>query len=212
MPDLGVKNWQNEVVGQVELSETVFNAPLNRALIYGAVRWFRAGQRAGTASTKTRDEVSGAGKKLWRQKGTGRARIGSLRSPVWRHGGTVHGPQPRSYAYGMPKKMRRGAVCSVLSERLREGNITVLEAYALASHKTKGLAKALEGLGVLDKGRALIVEVNGDRNLRLAARNLPRVTQVDMGRVNVYDLLKHQQLLFSKSAILELDKHLRRTE
>src|ERR1041384_7661681 len=127
MPVVKVKNLKNEEVGELELSDEVFGAPLNKALIYEAVKNYMANQRAGTSATKTRGDTSGSGKKLWKQKGTGRARIASLRSPLWKGGGNVHGPQPRDWSYKIPKKMRRGALRSALSERLREGNLIVID-------------------------------------------------------------------------------------
>jgi large subunit ribosomal protein L4 len=204
MPTVEIKNLNNEVVGELQLSEAVFGAPLNQPLIYDAVRWFMAKQRAGTASTKTRGEVSGAGKKLWRQKGTGRARIGSIRSPVWRHGGTAHGPKPRDYSYTLPKQMRRGALCSVLSEKLREGHLRVFDELALASHKTKALAKLLGDLGLSQK--TLIVDSHENHNLGLASNNLPNVKLVESREINVYDALNYQELVFSKAAIQELEQ------
>jgi large subunit ribosomal protein L4 len=199
-----VKNLQGEVVGEVTLSDEVFGRPLNEALIYDAVRWFTANRRAGTASTKTRGEVSGAGKKLWRQKGTGRARIGSLRSPVWRHGGTTQGPRPRDYGYKLPKKMRRGALSSALSERLREGNLLVIDRLGLESHKTKEFAKVLSTIGLAGK-KALIVDSPENQNLVLAARNLPKIKHTTSAGVNIYDALYYETLVFSQEAIKELD-------
>lgn len=204
MPTVEVKNLKNEVVGEIELSDEVFGAPLNQALIYEAVKWFMAKQRAGTASTKTRGEVSGSGKKLWRQKGTGRARIGSIRSPLWRHGGTVHGPKPRDYAYRLPKKMRRGALCSVLSEKLREGHLLVFDELALSNHKTKEWAKTLRHLGLDHK--TLIVDSLSNSNLALASGNLPYVKLVESREVNIYDALNYQELVFSQAAIKELEQ------
>src|SRR5438270_10774454 len=131
MPVVKVKNLKNEEVGELTLSEDVFGAPLNKPLIYEAVKSYLANQRAGTSATKTRGDVSGSGKKLWKQKGTGRARIASIRSPLWKGGGNVHGPQPRDWSVAFPKKMRRGAIKSVLSERLREGNLFVVEEFVL---------------------------------------------------------------------------------
>src|SRR5262245_5949419 len=129
MPVVKIKNLDNEEVGELELSDKVFGAPLNKALIYSAIKNFLANQRAGTSSTKTRGDTRGSGRKLWRQKGTGRARISSIRSPLWKGGGNVHGPHPRDWSYTIPKKMKRGAICSVLSERLREGGITVVDSF-----------------------------------------------------------------------------------
>src|ERR1041384_3386565 len=147
MPVIKVKNLKNEEVGEVELSDKVFGAPLNKALIYEAIKNYLANQRAGTSATKTRGNTSGSGKKLWKQKGTGRARIASLRSPLWKGGGNVHGPQPRDWSYKIPKKMRRGAIRSVLSERLREGGLVVVENFELQTHKTKDFVATLAALG-----------------------------------------------------------------
>src|SRR5215207_3730150 len=148
MPTVKVRNLQNEEVGEVELSDAVFGAPLNEGLIHAAVRNFTANARQGNSATKTRGDVSGAGRKLWKQKGTGRARIASLRSPLWKGGGNVHGPQPRDWSYQIPKKMRRGAIRSVLSERLREGGLVIVEDFNLSSHKTKEFAATLSTLGL----------------------------------------------------------------
>src|SRR5215813_14219728 len=134
MPVVTVKNLKNEDVGEIELSDSVFGAPLNKPMIYEAVKNYMANQRAGTSATKTRGNTSGSGKKLWKQKGTGRARIASLRSPLWKGGGNVHGPQPRDWSYRVPKKMRRGAMRSVLSERLREGGLLIIDKFELESH------------------------------------------------------------------------------
>src|SRR5215470_13637796 len=197
MPVVKVKNLNSEEVGELELSDEVFGAPLNKALIYSAVKCYLANQRAGTSATKTRGNTSGSGKKLWKQKGTGRARIASLRSPLWKGGGNVHGPQPRDWSYRIPKKMRRGAIRSVLSERLREGGLVIVEDFNLQSHKTKEFAATLAGLG-LDR-RTLIVTAL-DNNLVLSSRNLPYVTCVSPGNVNVYDLLTHESLALSRDA------------
>src|ERR687897_972461 len=146
MPTVKVRNIENKEVGEVELSDAVFNAPFNEPLIHAAVRNFMANARQGTSATKTRGDVSGSGRKLWKQKGTGRARIASLRSPLWKGGGNVHGPQPRDWSYKMPKKMRRGALRSALSERLREGNIIVIDELGFSSPKTKDFIAAISSL------------------------------------------------------------------
>jgi large subunit ribosomal protein L4 len=206
MPTIKVKNLKNEEVGEIELSAQVFDAPLNKSLIYEAVKCFLSNQRAGTSATKTRGNTSGSGKKLWKQKGTGRARVASLRSPLWKGGGNVHGPQPRDWSYNIPKKMRRGAIRSVLSERLREGGLVVIEDFNLDSHKTKDFAAALTTLG-LDK-QVLVVAANGNSNLRLSSRNLPNVTLISANGVNIYELLTHEQIAFTKDAVSQLDKQL----
>lgn len=206
MPVVKVVNLSNEEVGEIELSDEVFGAPLNKPLIYSAVKSYLANQRAGTSATKTRGDTSGSGRKLWKQKGTGRARIASIRSPLWRGGGNVHGPQPRDWSYKVPKKMRRGAIRSVLSERLREGGLVIVEEFALQSHKTKDFAGALEKLG-LDR-RTLIVAELDNHNLALSSRNLPNVTYVAPNGVNVYDLLTHERLALTREAASALDKQL----
>src|ERR1700722_3834589 len=146
MPSVDVLDLSNTKVGSVELSDAVFGAPVNEALLYEAVRHHLAGTRRGTAKTKTRHEVAGSGKKLWKQKGTGRARMGSIRSPLWRHGGTVHGPQPHSYAYHLPRKMQLGALRSALSAKLRDGELRVVNEFSIAEPKTKQMRAALTGI------------------------------------------------------------------
>ncbi len=205
MPVVKVKNLKNEEVGELELSDDVFGAPLNKPLIYDAVKNYLANQRAGTSATKTRGDVSGSGKKLWKQKGTGRARIASIRSPLWKGGGNVHGPQPRDWSYRVPKKVRRGAIRSVLSERLREGGLVIVENFELQSHKTREFVATLAGLG-LEKRTLIIDSVNA--NLALSSRNLREVTCVSPSSLNVYDLLTHEQLALSREAAAQLDKQL----
>lgn len=206
MPVVKVKNLKNEEVGEVELSDAVFDAPLNKSLIYEAVKCFLSNQRAGTSATKTRGNTSGSGKKLWKQKGTGRARIASLRSPLWKGGGNVHGPQPRDWSYQIPKKMRRGAIRSVLSERLREGGLVVLEDFNLSSHKTRDFAATLTTLGF--DGKTLIITSLDNENLVLSSRNLPNVKYIAPSGVNVYELLTHERIALSKDAASELDRQL----
>src|SRR5437764_10644583 len=147
MPSVDIFDLNNVVVGSLELADEVFGAPVNEHLLYEAVRHSQAGKRAGSASTKTRHEVSGSGKKLWRQKGTGRARMGSIRSPLWRHGGTVHGPQPRDYSYKLPRKMLLGALRSALSGKLRDGELKVVDAFSFGDPKSKAVRAALTTLG-----------------------------------------------------------------
>src|ERR671927_1580949 len=144
MPTAKVRNLKNEEVGDVELSEAVFGAELNEGLIHAAVKAFLAGARQGTVGTKTRGDVSGSGKKLWKQKGTGRARIASIRSPLWKGGGNTHGPHERDWSYNFPKKMKRGALRSALSERLREGNLIVVDGFTFEAPKTKDFLAALD--------------------------------------------------------------------
>src|SRR5216684_1838234 len=167
MPSVEVVDLNNAVVGSLELADEVFDAPVNEDLLYEAVRHSRAGQRGGNAKTKTRHEVSGSGKKLWRQKGTGRARMGSIRSPLWRHGGTTHGPQPRDYSYHLPRKMQLGALRSALSAKLRDGELRVVSEFSLEDHKTKAFKSALTALETAKT--VLLVETGENRNLELGA-------------------------------------------
>jgi large subunit ribosomal protein L4 len=208
MPVIKIKNLENEEIGELELSEKVFDAPLNKSLIYSAVRNFLANQRQGTVATKTRGDASGSGRKLWKQKGTGRARIASLRSPLWRGGGNVHGPQPRDWSYKIPKKMRRGAICSVLSERVREGGVVIVENFALQSNKTKEFAAILKRLGL--ERRVLVIDSLDNNNLALSSRNLRNVTLLAPDDVNVYELLTHERLALTREAAAELDRRLGR--
>jgi len=206
MPVVKVKNLNNEEVGELELSESVFGAPLNEGLIHSAVKNYLANQRAGTVGTKTRGNTSGSGKKLWKQKGTGRARISSIRSPLWKGGGNVHGPQPRDWSYTIPKKMKRGAMRSVLSERLREGGLLVVENFELQSHRTKDFAGVLDALGLT--GKTLIVDSTDNSNLYLSSRNLRNVTRVSADRLNIFEILTHERLALTREAISQLDQRL----
>jgi large subunit ribosomal protein L4 len=208
MAEIEVKNLANEVVEKIELSDEVFKAEVNEALIWEAVKHYTASRRAGTAATKTRGQVSGSGKKLWRQKGTGRARIGSVRSPIWRHGGTVHGPQPRDYEYAFPRKKIRGALRSALSAKLGDNSLSVIDSFKLDGHKTKDFLKILQGLG--GTGKVLIVNSGENPNLHLSSRNLAKVKLVPGTGVNIYDVINCELLLFSKEAILHVQEVLSR--
>jgi large subunit ribosomal protein L4 len=171
------------------------------------VRWYQAAQRAGTHKTKGRGEVSGSGKKLWKQKGTGRARVGSIRSSIWRKGGTVHGPVPHSYSYRLPRKMVLGALRSALSAKLADEKLTVVDAWQLASHKTKAFREALDRLNGETK-TMLLVETAANRNLELASRNLEGVKLVAPHALQPYDLLRHDRLYLSKDAAVRLGETL----
>ena len=204
MPTVKVRNLKNKEVGEITLSDTVFGAELNEALIHAAVRNFQANARQGTSATKTRGNVSGSGRKLWKQKGTGRARIASLRSPLWKGGGNVHGPQPRDWSYEMPKKMRRGALRSALSERLREGNLVVIEEFSFSSPKTMDFVSTMADLGAATK--TLVVDSLDNANLVLSARNVQKTKVTNSYGLNIYDLLYHEKLFISKAAIEELNR------
>lgn len=204
MPTVKVRDLKNKEVGELELSDAVFNVPFNEPLIHAAVRNFMANARQGTSATKTRGDVSGAGRKLWKQKGTGRARIASLRSPLWKGGGNVHGPQPRDWSYNMPKKMRQGALRSALSERVREGNVILLDGWTLDKPTTKEFVASLEQLGL--EGKTLIVDSLDNENLILSARNFQRAKVVNSFGLNIYDLLYHEKLVLSRVAAEELEQ------
>lgn len=209
MPTVKVRNLKNKEVGDVELSDSVFGVELNEALIHAAVVNFQANGRQGTSATKTRGNVSGSGRKLWKQKGTGRARVASLRSPLWKGGGNVHGPQPRDWSYKMPKKMRRGALRSALSERLREGNLIVIDEFAFQAPKTKEFVGAIAGLKLAagnDKAvKTLIVDSLDNANLIMSSRNVDKTKVTNSFGLNIYDILYHDKLLISRSAVEELN-------
>lgn len=206
MASVEIKNLQNEKVGEMDLTEEVFGVRVNRNLLYEAVRHFLATRRAGTHATKTRDQVRGSGRKLWRQKGTGRARVGSIRSPLWRTGGTTHGPQPRSYSYRLPRKMLLGALRSALTAKLADKQLTVIDEFKLESHKTKDLQQVLDRFHA---GRSvLLVDNPGNQNLKLSSRNLTQVELLTGTSLHPYHLLRCQQLLISRPALEQLQKAL----
>jgi len=196
-----VVNLENKPAGSVDLLPEVFKLEdINQHLIWEAVRHFLAKRRQGTASTKDKWEVSGSGRKLWKQKGTGRARIGSIRSALWKGGSTVHGPHPRSYDYAFPKKARRSALRNALSVKMADGQVMVVENWNLDSHKTQALAATLATLGVT--GSALLVGAEASEKMQLASANNPKLAAIESLGVNVYELLKNEQSVFSKDAIL----------
>ena len=206
MPTVKVRNLKNEEVGDLELSDEVFGAELNEALIHTAVKSYLAGARQGTVGTKTRGDVSGSGRKLWKQKGTGRARVASIRSPLWKGGGNVHGPQARDWSQPLPKKMRRGALRSALSERLREGNLVVVEELVFSQPKTKEFISAMSALGL--DGKTLVVDTVDNDNLLLASRNVKGTKVVGPYSVNIYDVLYHEKLVLTRSAAAQLQAQL----
>jgi large subunit ribosomal protein L4 len=204
MPKVKVYNLRNEVAGELELADEVFGAEVNEALLYDIVKAQLASRRAGTAKTKGRAEVAGSTRKLYKQKGTGRARHGSIRAQQYVGGGKAHGPQPRSYAYRPTRKMRLGALKSALSLKLRDGQLTVVSDFQLAEIKTKGLAQVLDALKV-GKG-AVIVDIGENANLRMSARNLPNHQFLPPEGVNVYDLLRHEHVVLTKDAAAAIQK------
>jgi large subunit ribosomal protein L4 len=206
MPVVDVVNLDGKKVGEVELADAVFGAKVNPHLLHEASRWYLNGLRRGTHKVKEKSEVSGAGRKLWKQKGTGRARVGSIRSPLWRHGGTVHGPRPRSYSYALPKKMLLGALRSALSAKLADAKLTVVDGWELDSHKTQSLLAALGKLSFTKS--ALLVAHGENRNLELASRNLANVKLSAPNALQPYEVLKHDRLLLSKDAVARLVRSL----
>ena len=202
MPTVKVLDLTSKEVGEVELADAVFGVALNEPLIHEAVRSFLANRRAGTSATKTRGDVAGSGRKLWKQKGTGRARIASLRSPLWKGGGNAHGPQPRDWSYNLPKKMRKHAMCSAISERLREGNLIIVDEWKFDQAKTKDFINTLGSLKL--SGKTLIVDSLKNTKLILASRNVQTAKVVNSYGVNIYDLVNHQKVVLTPRTVEEL--------
>ena len=203
---VAVVNAENKRVRDLSLSPAVFGVKVNEHLLYEAVKHYRAGARRGTHMAKNRALVSGSGRKPWKQKGTGRARVGDIRTPLWRHGGTVFGPVPRDYSYHMPKKARAAALRSALSQRVRDGVLKVVEGFPLEAPKTKLLKGILDQLGVA--GKTLLVEHQPEGALVLSGRNIPGLKIVDDSHLTVYDVLDCQTLLVSQEAIGKLEERL----
>jgi len=197
-----VKNLQNRELRQIEVPDEVFGYPYKQHLIHVAVQAHLAGLRRGTHKTKVRSEVSGSGRKLWKQKGTGRARVGSIRTPLWRKGGTVHGPVPRSYEKDLSAREKRNALRSALSRKLAEAGLLVLDSLELQSHRTAELQAQLHELGI--EGKALLVDGRDNEKLALAARNNPRLKTVDALGVNVYDVVDRPFVVVSEPALKRL--------
>jgi large subunit ribosomal protein L4 len=204
MPTVEVYNVQGEQVGELELSPGIFDAEVNEKLLFDVVQMLLAARRRGTANTKTRGEVRGGGRKPWRQKGTGRARHGSIRSPIWTGGGITFGPSPRKYRYLLPKKMRRAALRSALTSRLADKGITVLNELKLTAPKTKEIVQILNNLGL--GGSVLLVTGEADSNIYKSARNIPGVDTAVAGMLNVLDILNHDALLLTKDAVARIEE------
>ncbi len=207
MATVEVKNLEGQKVKDLELADEVFAAKPNQSLLWEATKVYLASQRRGTHSTKSRGEVRGGGKKPWRQKGTGRARVGSIRSSLWRHGSIAHGPKPRDYSYKIPTKMLRGALRSALAAKFQESKLTVVDQFDLAEPKTKLLAGALLRLG-LEK-TVLLVNDASNRNLELSSRNIEGCDLVRHHNLHPYQVLAHDQLLVSEGALTRLQEALR---
>lgn len=199
MPKVALYNQAGSQVGEVELSEAVFGIEPNNNVLFDAVVMQRATRRQGTHKVKNRSEVSGGGRKPWRQKGTGRARQGSIRSPQWRGGGIVFGPTPRSYSFKLPKKVRRLAIKSALSTKVLDNDVVVLENLTIEAPKTKDMVQVLNALSLNKK--VLVVTADADQTIELSARNIPGVTVVDANGVNVLDVMSHDKMVITKEAV-----------
>ncbi|MFY9559717.1 MAG: 50S ribosomal protein L4 [Terriglobales bacterium] len=210
MASIDIYNLSGAKVGTMDLADEVFGA-VNEDLLWEAIKHYRAAGRAGTHATKNRWRVSGSGKKLWRQKGTGRARIGSIRSPLWRHGGTVHGPQPRSYDYAFPRKKLLGALRSALAAKLADGKLMVVKSFEVKEPKTKLFRASLDKLKV--DGTTLLVEVSAqeNRNLELSSRNIEGLELVRGNEVHPYHLMRYNQVVFAQPALEKLQDSLRKS-
>uniref|UniRef100_A0A7V4GAB8 Large ribosomal subunit protein uL4 n=1 Tax=Desulfobacca acetoxidans TaxID=60893 RepID=A0A7V4GAB8_9BACT len=205
MPTVDVYNVAKEKVGEVDLADEIFGVEIKPHLLHEVVVWQRACRRAGTASTKTRGEVSGGGRKPWRQKGTGRARVGSIRSPLWRGGGTVFGPKPRSYAYTLPKKVRRAALKMALANKLAAGKLVVLEDFPYTEPKTKNFVQVMKNF---DLGKTLVIVAEPHQVLEKSARNVPEVQVLPAAGLNVYDLLRYDHLVLLSPAVAAIHARL----
>jgi large subunit ribosomal protein L4 len=199
-----VVNSQNQKVGSLDVRDDVFGGRVKADLIWESVRRENAARRRGTHATKNRALVSGSGKKPWRQKGTGRARVGEIRNPLWRKGGTVFGPQPRSYDYHLPKKVELGALRAALTQKLKDGAVTVVDALTASEVKTKAAAELLKGLGA--KGKTLIVDVTPDEKFALSVRNIAHVRLVPSGRVTARDVMDTKTLIATRAAVEKLQE------
>ena len=206
MPTIDIKNWDNKKVGSIDLPEEIFAYPYKEHLVHEAVRNYLAGLRQGPHKTKVRSEVSGSGKKPFRQKGTGRARQGGSRPPIHRHGGTVFGPQPRDYSYKMNTKEKKAALKSALSQRVKEGKFVVVSDMSVDEAKTKSFAQKVAGIGV--EGKALLIDTAENANAMLASRNNPKLQFVDALHVNVYDVVNSRYVVLSQAALDRLTEAL----
>ena len=204
MPDVEIKDRNNNIVGKMNLSDDVFDIHAKEGVVHSAVVNFLANQRQGTHSTKTKGLVSGGGKKPWKQKGTGRARAGSIRSPLWRTGGIVFGPQPRDYSYNLPKKVKRLALMTAFYRKLADGEVVVIDNFAIEKPKTKEMKEILKNLGLTGKS-ILIVLPEKDNSVVLSARNIPSVSVTRSADLNTYDVIVHNVLLMTKDAAIRIE-------
>ncbi|HOA90461.1 MAG: 50S ribosomal protein L4 [Bacillota bacterium] len=205
MPQVTVYDTNGKQVGELQLNDKVFGAEVNKSLMHEVVVMHLARQRVGTAATKTRSMVRGGGRKPWRQKGTGRARQGSIRAPQWRKGGIVFGPQPRDFSYTMPKKARRAALCSALSAKVQSNNLIVLDDWQIDAPKTKEVVKVLKNLN-LDGKKALIVTADNDAVMYKSARNIEKVAAMEARNLNTYEVLNYETLIMTKDAVAKVEE------
>jgi large subunit ribosomal protein L4 len=203
---INIVNANNEPVGDFELSDDVFGGRVNRDLIWESVVQQNAAERRGTHATKTRAMVSGSGKKPWRQKGTGRARVGEIRNPLWRKGGTTFGPQPRSYEFDLPKKVRRGALIAALAQKAQDGALVIVEKLEASEKKTKATAQLLKRLGAT--GKTLIIDVTRQDDFALSARNIAGLSLVASNRVTARDVMDTTKIIATREAIEKLQESL----
>lgn len=199
MLQIEVLNKENKSIGTLELPREIFGVEVKKGLLHEVMRNYLANRRQGSASTKTRGLVSGGGRKPWRQKGTGRARAGSIRSPLWKGGGTVFGPMPRDYSYKLPKKMKWTALSSALTAKLSDGELIVIDDISVPEPRTRLFVDLLKGLGL--KNNLLIVIPEKDVNIELAARNIPGVNITRVGELNVYSILSHEKIILTRDAV-----------
>jgi large subunit ribosomal protein L4 len=207
MPQLNVVDKKNKKIDTLELSDKIFNGKVNKFLIQQVINMYLANQRRSFAKVKTREEVRGGGKKPWRQKGTGRARAGSIRSPLWRGGGITFGPAPKDWHYQVPKKIKRLALISSINAKLNEGNVIVLDEFNLSSHKTKELLSVLKAMK-LDTDKSLIIPGKTEVNLLRASNNIKKLVMARVEDVNAYDILVNNKIVFEKDALKKLEKRL----
>lgn len=205
MPKVAVYNIAGQQTGEMELNENVFGIEVNEAVVHQALVMQLASRRLGTASTKTRAMVRGGGRKPWKQKGTGRARAGSIRSPLWVGGGATFGPQPRSYAFRMPRKVRRLALKSALTAKVAKGEVVILEAIAFEQPKTKQVVELLKNFG-LSEHKALFITCDTEENVEKSSRNIPGVMAITANGLNVFDLLHHDKLLITRDAVARIEE------
>lgn len=205
MPELEIKDRNNKIAGKINLPEGIFGLAVKSDILHAAVTNFLANQRHGTHATKTKGLVSGGGKKPWKQKHTGRARAGSIRSPLWRKGGTIFGPQPRDYSYSMPKQAKRLALRAALSAKLADGEIAFIDDLSIEKPRTKDITSIIKNLGLEGQSLLIVIPENDD-NIKLSARNIPGVNTMRAADLNTYSVISHDRLLITKEAVARIEE------